>query len=191
MVTDGAQLLLVLATREVQTAAELVEASRLDPAEASGQLERLLAEGFILATAGDSGPTVYRLTPGRVSPEEADPPQRLLVVENDLVLRDVVVKILEHEGYAIIAVSKPAEAIALLEHVSFDLVITDGFSGAPGAVLVNSTDVLKSAGATPVALFTAHKLELDAVQAAGFRDLISKPFSIDALWRQVRSLLQR
>ncbi len=51
--------------------------------------------------------------------------------------------------------------------MSFDLVITDSFSKTAGAVLVNVAELRAAAGPTPVVLFTAHKLELDAVLAAG------------------------
>jgi DNA-binding NtrC family response regulator len=73
--------------------------------------------------------------------------------------------------------------------VTFDLVITDGFSNTAGAVLVNLAELREAAGVTPVALFTGHRMELAGVQAAGFRDLIEKPFDIEALARQVRTLL--
>ncbi len=70
------------------------------------------------------------------------------------------------------------------------MVITDGFSAAPAAVVTNTLDVLAAAGATPVALFTAHRLELAAAHAAGFRDLIAKPFDVEVMERQVRALLR-
>lgn len=69
--------------------------------------------------------------------------------------------------------------------------ITDGFSNRISGVFANTADVLHSAGVTPVALFSAHILELDTAQAAGFRDLITKPFEIDRLVRQIRLLLGR
>jgi hypothetical protein len=45
-------------------------------------------------------------------------------------------------------------------------------------MLTTASDVLQAAAATPVALFSAHRVELDEVQAAGFRTLIQKPFDI-------------
>jgi len=189
MTTNGGRLLLLLASSDVQSASQLATSGELGGAATLRQLQQLASEGFVVVTDDEAGLTLYRLTPKGVRLEELGRHQRILVVENDAVLRDIVVKILEHEGYVVIGASKPADAVTLLKHVTFDLVITDGFSGAPGAVFVNSTDVLNSAEATPVVLFTAHRLELDDVQAAGFRDLITKPFGIDTLWRQVRALL--
>jgi hypothetical protein len=79
--------------------------------------------------------------------------------------------------------------MTLLDRLSFDLVITDGFSRAPAAVFVNTADLIRSAGVTPVALFSAHRLDRERAQAAGFRDLITKPFYHDTMVRQVKSLL--
>jgi DNA-binding response OmpR family regulator len=79
--------------------------------------------------------------------------------------------------------------MSLLDRLSFDLVITDGFSTEPGTVFVNTADLIRSAGVTPVALFSAHRLDRERAQAAGFRDLITKPFDLDTLVRQVKSLL--
>jgi DNA-binding response OmpR family regulator len=69
------------------------------------------------------------------------------------------------------------------------LVITDGFSTEPGTVFVNTADLIRGAGVTPVALFSAHRLDRERAQAAGFRDLITKPFDLDTLVRQVKVLL--
>jgi CheY-like chemotaxis protein len=95
----------------------------------------------------------------------------------------------EDEGHAVVVCLTPLEAMALLHRVSFDLVITDGFSREPGAVFINTADLIRSAGVTPVALFSAHKLDLELARAAGFRDVISKPFDLDTLVRQVKVLL--
>lgn len=81
------------------------------------------------------------------------------------------------------------DAIALLTEVAFDVVITDGFSANPAAVFTTAQALREAAGATPVALFTAHKLELDAALAAGFAGLIEKPFDLERLEQSVRALL--
>jgi DNA-binding response OmpR family regulator len=79
--------------------------------------------------------------------------------------------------------------MSLLDRLSFDLVITDGFSREPGAVFVNTADLVRSAYVTPVALFSAHRLDRDLALVAGFRDVITKPFDLDTLIRQVKGLL--
>jgi CheY-like chemotaxis protein len=81
------------------------------------------------------------------------------------------------------------EARSLLDQGGFDLVNTDGFSTLPGSTFATTADVVRSAGPIPVALFSAHTHDLDVAKAAGFRDLITKPFSLDTLAHQVKVLL--
>ncbi len=189
MVAHGARLLLILTSRDAQSAEQLATASTLSPAETLRQLQRLIDQGFVIVGDDAGGVAVYRLTPMGGRADEPDPDRRILVVEDDLALRELVVTVLEDEGYAVIAARVPLDAAALLEQVGFDLVITDGFSRTGSAVFTSTADVLQAAGATPVALFSAHTLELDAARAAGFRDLITKPVDLETLERQVRALL--
>jgi PleD family two-component response regulator len=134
MATDGGQLLRILISRDAQTAAQLARASGLSPAESLRRLQGLLADGFIIA-ADDADVRVYRLSPKGVQPGALDPHQHILLVEDDLMVRELVVGLLEDEGYAVIAAAIPADAAALLERVGFDLVITDGFDSAGSAIL--------------------------------------------------------
>lgn len=181
--SDG-QLLSILARRDLQSAAQLTAGSGLGPTETALRLQRLVELGFIVVADPAADVVVYRLRPRSATPDELDPSQRILLIESELILGELVSTILEDEGYAVIAAHAPAEAVAILARSSFDLVITDGFSRTAGAALVRVAELRKAAGATPVVLFTAHKLDVDAVLAAGFRDLIEKPFSLDRVRKQ-------
>ena len=116
-------------------------------------------------------------------------PGHILLVEDHAAIRDLVVEVLEQEGYLVTASVTPMEATRLLDQVGFDLVITDGFSTLPGSTFANTADVVRSAGPIPVALFSAHTRDPDVAKAAGFRDLIAKPFDLDTLVHQVKVLL--
>ena len=118
-------------------------------------------------------------------------PGHILLVEDDALIRDLVVEVLEDEGYTVTASVTPMEATRLLDQGGFDLVITEGFSTLPGSTFANTADVVRSAGPIPVALFSAHTHDLDVARAAGFRDLITKPFDLDTLVHQVKVLLDR
>jgi CheY-like chemotaxis protein len=190
LTANGGTVLLLLASRDAQNAAQLTAASALSPAETVQQLHRLTEQGFIIASSPDAaGVSVYHLNPKGVRTDALDPHRRILVVDDADALRRLMQVILEAEGYVVIATAVQANAVALLPEVTFDLVITDSFSSAPSGVFIHSADLLAAAGATPVALFSAHRMELAAAQAAGFRDLIAKPFDIEVLERQVRALL--
>ena len=190
MVANSGRLLLILTSRDVQTAAQLAEASGLNPEETLRQLQGLLDEGFIVV-GDETAVRVYRLIPKVARLDALDLHPHILLVEDDLMVQELVVGVLEDEGYAVIAATIPVDAVALLEHISFDLVITDGFSKAADAVFTSTQDVLQHAGVAPVVLFSAHTLRLEQAQEAGFRDLIPKPFDIDTLLQQVRALLGR
>jgi CheY-like chemotaxis protein len=187
-VGDGGRLLLILASRDVQSVAELALASGQGPTDTVRSLGRLVDQGFLVV--GDQrGTAVYRLRPKAEPSSLSDLPEHILLIEDDVMISELVVTVLEDEGYAVVVCLTPLDAMSLLDRLSFDLVITDGFSRVPGAVLVNTADVIRSAGVTPVALFSAHTLDLELARAAGFRDVITKPFGLDALVRQVRVLL--
>jgi two-component system response regulator MprA len=120
--------------------------------------------------------------------EPLDPHPRILLIEDDRDLEDTLRMILEDQGYAVVVAHAPAAAITLLAAMTFDLIITDGFSRAAQDVVANTAAVLAAAGATPVVLFSAHRIERDAARLAGFRDVIPKPFDLETLERQVRTL---
>ena len=189
MAGSRGQLLLILASRDLQTAVQIAAASTRSPTETARQLRHLVDQGFVVASDGADGVAVYHLRPKGERADALDSTRRLLVVKSDLLLGGLVITVLEDEGYAVISTRAPADGAAILAQVTFDLVITDGFSRMADAVLANLAELREAAGVTPVALFTGHRLELASVRAAGFRDLIEKPFEVEALERQVRTLL--
>src|SRR5215210_3346087 len=113
---------------------------------------------------------------------------RVLAVEDEPDIVAVVREVLAPEGYAVTAVDRVEAAAALLRTGGFDLVLCDGLSSDPRRAWQNALAVLAAAGATPVALFTAHAVAPDRATAAGFRAVLRKPFDLDALLDLVRAL---
>jgi CheY-like chemotaxis protein len=187
-IAGSGHLLLILTSRDVQSAADLAAASGQSATDTVRSLGRLVDQGF-LVVGDQSGTAIYRLKPKAEQSSVSDLPEHILLIEDDVMISKLVVTVLEDEGYAVVVCLTPLDAMALLDRLSFDLVITDGFSKEPGAVFVNTADLIRSAGVTPVALFSAHRLDLERTRAAGFRDVISKPFDLDILVRQVKVLL--
>ena len=121
-------------------------------------------QGF-LVVGDQSGTAVYQLRPKAEPSSVSDLPEHILLIEDDVMISELVVTVLEDEGYAVVVCLTPLDAMSLLDRLSFDLVITDGFSREPGAVFVNTADLIRSAGITPVALFSAHRLDRERAQS--------------------------
>ena len=188
MAVASGRLLLLLASRDLQTAAQLAAQIHQDPVTTLRQLQHLVTQGFVVVATGTEG-AVYHLYPKRSRADTADRHERVLVVEDDQFVRELAVTLLEDEQYAVIATQAPVQAKTLLDHVAFDLVITDSFRRGMEPVLLARADLLQAAGATPVALFTAHRAELPEAQAAGFAGLLAKPFDIAEFVAWARELL--
>ncbi|MGH2599285.1 MAG: response regulator [Dehalococcoidia bacterium] len=131
----------------------------------------------------------FRPNPRPAGGGSLDPPRRILLIEGDVFVEEMLTTILGEQGYSVVTVHSPDEAIAALAAETFGLIITDGFSQLPEDVLANAAGLLAAAGTTPVALFTAHRIERDAARVAGFRDLIAKPFDLETFEHQIRTLL--
>ena len=113
----------------------------------------------------------------------------ILLVDDEPDIAEVVVQLLEEDGLSVRVASTLDQALAAVRETTFDLAIVDGMSGDPAQAWTNALTVLRAAGETPVVLFTGHRREPDEVRAAGFADLISKPFNIDEFTERVRTLV--
>jgi len=107
---------------------------------------------------------------------------RLLVVDDEPRMAEIVGMVLKRAGYEVETFTSSADAIARHEEDAFDLVLTDLRMPAPDGL-----EVLKRVRAaspdTPVILFTAHATIANAIEAlrAGAFDYVQKPFDNDAL----------
>lgn len=120
----------------------------------------------------------------------ASPLKRILIVEDEPALVEVLQLLFtDEEGYELVAARSPAEAVLRLAEGTFHLVLADGFSSTPQGIVPATAALRGAAGSIPVVLFTAHRIPPAEVAAAGFAALIPKPFEVEALLDQVRTLL--
>ena len=118
--------------------------------------------------------------------------RRILVVEDNLDLADLLVLHLHDAGYAVRQAGDGRAALQLLAGESFDLVILDLM--LPG---LDGLDVCRRLRARadylPILMLTAKSTELDRVLGleVGADDYVTKPFSIRELLARVRALLRR
>ena len=115
--------------------------------------------------------------------------QRVLVVDDEPTVRDVVARYLERDGYVVKEVGDGDEVAAAIESFRPDLVVLDVM--LPGR---SGLDVLRELGdRVPVILLTARTDETDRVLGLelGADDYVVKPFSPRELVARVRSVLRR
>lgn len=116
--------------------------------------------------------------------------QRILVVDDESLMRTAVAESLQSCGYRVTDADNGADAMTLFMKNNFDLVITD--MRMPG---MTGMDVLKSVKTrspeTPVIMITAYGTVNTAVEAmkAGAAEFIMKPFSLDDLESTVELVL--
>jgi len=113
---------------------------------------------------------------------------RILIVEDESIIRSALRRLLEKNGYEVSDAGSVAEACNDFSLESFDLIITDlRLPGAPG------TDLISLAGAVPVLIMTSYASLRSAVDAMklGAVDYIAKPFDHDEMLKTVAATLTR
>ena len=114
---------------------------------------------------------------------------RVLVVDDEPTVRDVVARYLERDGYTVCEVADGAQVAAAVQAFRPDLIVLDIMLPHRSGL-----DVLRDLGnSVPVILLTARTDEADRVLGLelGADDYVVKPFSPRELVARVRSVLRR
>ncbi len=118
--------------------------------------------------------------------------EKILVVDDEQSLREVLSIMLKRTGYAVTSVADGEEAIELLNRDIFDLVITD-----LRMPKIDGMEVLKAAKSaspeTVVLIITAFASADSAVEAMkqGAYDYLTKPFQVDEVQLIIRNALEK
>ena len=115
----------------------------------------------------------------------------ILVVDDDPIVRDVVVRYLERDGHRTLVAGDGNHADELLRREALDLVVLDVMlPGRDGLALSRS---IRSRSSLPIILLTARGEEADRIVGLelGADDYVTKPFSPRELAARVRALLRR
>jgi len=118
--------------------------------------------------------------------------EKILVVDDEQSLREVLSIMLKRAGYAVTAVSDGEEAIEQLQKEIFDLVITD--LRMPKVDGMEVLRAVKSASPeTVVLIITAFATADSAVEAMkqGAYDYLTKPFQVDEVQLIIRNALEK
>jgi len=119
---------------------------------------------------------------------------RVLIVEDERDIRDLVLFHLEREGFQVSSASSGEEALRQVRHAGPDLVLLDLMLPAMGGLEVcRKLRQDPATAALPIVMLTAKGDEVDRVLGLelGADDYIVKPFSPKELLARVRAVLRR
>src|SRR3954449_12426173 len=119
---------------------------------------------------------------------------RVLVVEDDVHLRDLVVLHLQLEGLTAVAAGDGATGLRLAKADPFDLLILDVMlPQLDGVTVCRAVRRESMNGDVPILMLTARREESDKVLGleSGADDYLTKPFGVREFIARVRALLRR
>jgi len=118
-------------------------------------------------------------------------PKRILLVDDDVLLRRSLAFNLEQAGYSASTAASAEDALAIARRDPPDLVLLD--IGLPGMDGLDALRHLKDTLNLPVIFVTARRRELDEVVGLelGADDYITKPFDVDVLLAHIKAVLRR
>jgi len=121
----------------------------------------------------------------------ADPAVRVLVIDDEPIIRDVLQEILAREGYAIVSVPDAESGLAALDREEYDLIILDLMLPGLGG-FETLKEIKRRDPDSVVVMITAYGSVETAVQAMrmGAHDYLTKPFKNEDVLRTLSTGLR-
>lgn len=116
---------------------------------------------------------------------------RILLVEDEVILRETLAYNLTKEGYDVAESGDGAQALQMARGARFDLIVLDIM--LPGLDGLSLCRILRKEQPTPIIILTARGGEVDRIVGleSGADDYIVKPFSLGEFLARVRAVLRR
>jgi len=120
-----------------------------------------------------------------------EPPKKVLVVDDELIIRNIVSKVLNrYLGCEVYTASSSREAISLLKSIGFDLLMVDlAMPGISGVELIRIIRQSKLQTQTVVITGNGTDEELDEAKRLGINQIIYKPFKIATFLEVIAGIL--
>lgn len=117
--------------------------------------------------------------------------RRILVVDDEATVREVVRQYLEVEGYAVLLAANGLEALRIAAATPPDLVVLD--LTLPGMDGLDVCRRLRAVGAVPILMLTARAEDADKLVGfeVGADDYLAKPFNPHELVARVQAIMRR
>ena len=139
------------------------------------------------------GKEKQKLMNGLESTPSAHPerPVKILLVEDEEDVREVLRKQLQQEGYEVIEAKTGSEALALAKRSSFDVLLADVMiPDVNGIELIQKVGHLDSSPVTIVMTgYGSIEMAVKAIKAGAF-DFLQKPFSVELLSATIGSAIR-
>ena len=117
--------------------------------------------------------------------------QKILVVEDDLDIQELLKNFLQEVGYEIILASDGVEALSVFSATQFDLVLLDVMLPKIDGFAV--CEFIRKQSQVPIIMLTALSGEEEQIRGLDLQvdDYITKPFSMPILVRKIAAVLRR
>jgi DNA-binding response OmpR family regulator len=119
--------------------------------------------------------------------------QKIVIVDDDVLIRETVRLALDHAGYYVIAVGEAERALTVIRTERPNLVIMDLYMpGSDGRELIRELKADPAIAATPVILFSGSDEAIDVVSGlqSGAVEYLGKPVDGDVLLAKIRHILK-
>ncbi len=109
-----------------------------------------------------------------------------LVVDDDVSQRRLFQRVLERDGWSVVAAESGAAALAAFSRGSYELLLSDINLGDMNGIDL-ARAILQKQPQLRVVLVSGLPQNLERAKSAGFTSCLLKPFVLEELWRLVRA----